>query len=66
MTDRDDALRRDLGWTGSEAGDVEPSAAEPQPTPPPPAEVPPARFGPPPGMPRDTGPIPGGARPDPG
>ncbi|MGZ5397471.1 MAG: nucleotide-binding protein [Mycobacterium sp.] len=119
MTDRDDELRRNLGWTGPEETDYEPSAAEPEPPtrhaparppvdyyiPPsapdiptpapdildedpgatmevgrapivPPAEAsaprqfreperpggsfrqPPPRYGPPPGSPRDTGPLP--------
>ncbi|MGV0871387.1 MinD/ParA family ATP-binding protein [Mycolicibacterium sp. XJ879] len=74
MTDRDDALRRDLGWTGSDESDMESAAVEPEPTPPnppvppphPPADVPPGRFGPPPGMPRDTGPLPGSVRSEPG
>ncbi|MGV0714566.1 MinD/ParA family protein [Mycolicibacterium sp. XJ662] len=74
MTDRDDALRKDLGWTGTDESAVEPAAVEPEPTPPhppvppphPPADIPPGRFGPPPGMPRDTGPLPGGVRPEPG
>ena len=44
MTDRDDELRRNLGWTGPEDTDYEPSAAEPEPTtPPPPARAVPAR-----------------------
>ena len=41
MTDRDDALRRDLGWTGPEETDFEPPADEPEPGPPPPRQVPP-------------------------
>ena len=40
MTDRDDALRRDLGWTGPEETDFEPPADEPEPGPPPPRQVP--------------------------
>ena len=31
MTDRDDALRRNLGWTGPEETDYEPDAPEPEP-----------------------------------
>ncbi|AEV72473.1 ATPase involved in chromosome partitioning [Mycolicibacterium rhodesiae NBB3] len=34
MTDRDDELRRKLGWTGPEETDYEPSAAESEPAPP--------------------------------
>ena len=101
MTDRDDALRRKLGWTGPEETDYEPDSPEPQPGPPtrppvprPPVDVPgpaatrddegvtrpppapaaeyretdpgaafrqpPLRYGPPPGVPRDTGPLPPG------
>jgi len=41
VTDRDDALRRDLGWTGPEETDFEPPADEPEPGPPPPRQVPP-------------------------
>lgn len=41
MTDRDDELRRNLGWTGPEETDYEPSAAEPEPTSPPTRAVPP-------------------------
>jgi MinD-like ATPase involved in chromosome partitioning or flagellar assembly len=130
VTDRDDALRRELGWTGPEETDYEPPKAEPQtppkphvpsrppvdyvpqdrgpaPTPeedddrgapsgrwaaqpqgpepgqrasqpeasPPPFLDPdrtgggyrqPARYGPPPGSPRDTGPLPAANRPDDG
>ncbi|WP_084223751.1 MinD/ParA family ATP-binding protein [Mycolicibacterium holsaticum] len=80
MTDRDDALRRELGWTASEEPEFEPPAADPEPGPPPspqgppgppppsrpPTDFPPPRYGPPPGSPRDTGPLHGGARPDPG
>ncbi|WP_308212820.1 MinD/ParA family ATP-binding protein [Mycolicibacterium arenosum] len=81
MSDRDDALRRDLGWTGPEDADYEPTPAEPTFTPaatplpsrppveytppeaaPEPPREPPSRpasqrFGPPPGTPRDTGPL---------
>ena len=32
MTDRDDALRRELGWTGPEDSDYEPAPAGPEPT----------------------------------
>ena len=35
MTDRDDELRRKLGWTGPEESDFEPPNAEPEPPPPP-------------------------------
>lgn len=77
MTDRDDALRRDLGWTASEEPEFEPPAPDPEPAPPPgppgppvpprpPVDFPPPRYGPPPGSPRDTGPLTGSARPDPG
>ena len=41
MTDRDDELRRNLGWTGPEETDFEPPADEPEPVPPPPRQVPP-------------------------
>ena len=41
MTDRDDALRSDLGWTGPEETDFEPPADEPEPGPPLPGQVPP-------------------------
>jgi MinD-like ATPase involved in chromosome partitioning or flagellar assembly len=111
VTDRDDALRRELGWTGPEESDYEPPSAKREPTPPkppvpsrPPVDfVPPepptppeesakppeseprreqpevapppfldrdrgfrpsARYGPPPGSPRDTGPLPATNRPD--
>ncbi|ULE34769.1 MinD/ParA family ATP-binding protein [Mycobacterium sp. IDR2000157661] len=76
MTDRDDALRRDLGWTGPEETDFEPDSHSPEPMPPgaaPDATVAreadpprgsfhpgPPRYGPPPGVPRDTGPLPTG------
>jgi MinD-like ATPase involved in chromosome partitioning or flagellar assembly len=40
VTDRDDALRRKLGWTGPEETDFEPPADEPEPTPPPKRPVP--------------------------
>ena len=118
MTDRDDELRRKLGWTGPEETDYEPSTAEPEAAPPtreaplrPPVDYasspadtadtrdedlratselrpvpqasqtgplpqfreperpggsfrqPPPRFGPPPGTPRTTGPLPPGAQP---
>ncbi|OBG12537.1 hypothetical protein A5765_14360 [Mycolicibacterium celeriflavum] len=88
MTDRDDALRKELGWTGPEETDYEPSDPDPDPatpphspvTPRPPVDHPapeppesrevsfrqsPSRFGPPPGSPRDTGPVPTIGRPDP-
>ncbi len=105
MTDRDDELRRRLGWTGPEDTDYEPSADDPEPAAPPmwqvqesprddspPTETwdavrgptpgvpttdsgppphfrapetrggafrqPPPRYGPPPGVPRGTGPLP--------
>lgn len=131
MTDRDDALRRELGWTGPEETDYEPPKPKPEPTPAPNPAVPsrppvdyvpperpanppaeeeddpvapsgrwapqtpspepsprssqqpepppppfldserqggsfrqPARYGPPPGSPRDTGPLPSTNRPD--
>lgn len=103
MSDRDDALRRDLGWTGPEESDYEPAPVDPAPTSPsmpdsgpiptpaftpaatplpsrPPVDYAPSdpaapeapaqpqprepertgrpqRFGPPPGSPRDTGPL---------
>ena len=41
MTDRDDALRRNLGWTGPEETDFEPDTADPEPTPPVRPPVPP-------------------------
>ena len=119
MTDRDDALRKELGWTGPEDTDYEPSGAAPEPTAPPNPPVasrppvdflapdpvdggedaqppapgphrvapattpepspspfreaerqggsfrqPPPRYGPPPGSPRDTGPMPYADRTD--
>ena len=118
MTDRDDALRRELGWTGPEETEFEPPNRMPEPPPPPkppvpsrppvdfvapepprppddaakaagpepdprggPPEPPPPpfldpdrpggnfrqpRYGPPPGSPRDTGPLPATDRPDDG
>jgi MinD-like ATPase involved in chromosome partitioning or flagellar assembly len=36
VTERDDALRRDLGWTGPEETDYEPPRPKPEPPPPPP------------------------------
>ncbi|WP_102144057.1 MinD/ParA family ATP-binding protein [Mycobacterium hubeiense] len=42
MTDRDDALRQELGWTGPEETDYEP-APEPKPPPPPPPKPVPRR-----------------------
>lgn len=118
MTDRDDALRRELGWTGPEETDFEPPTRKPEQPPPPkpavpsrppvdyvapepprppdesakspspeseprggPPEAPPPpfldpdrpggsfrqpRYGPPPGSPRDTGPMPATNRPDDG
>ena len=50
MTDRDDALRRELGWTGPEDSDYEPPTAKPEPAvgPKPPAPSrPPVDFVPP-------------------
>ena len=41
MTDRDDALRRELGWTGPEETNYEPDSAEPEPPAPPKPPVPP-------------------------
>jgi MinD-like ATPase involved in chromosome partitioning or flagellar assembly len=76
VSDRDDALRRELGWTGPEESDYEPATeirpkpATEAPVPPrPPVDfVPPAGKGPseertPHGA--DTGPIPGAQRPAP-
>ena len=40
MTDRDDALRRELGWTGPEETDFEPPKARPEPPAPPKPPVP--------------------------
>jgi MinD-like ATPase involved in chromosome partitioning or flagellar assembly len=40
VTDRDDALRRELGWTGPEESDFEPPAPKPEPGPPPKPPVP--------------------------
>jgi len=40
VTDRDDALRRDLGWTGPEETDYEPPTPKPEPAPPPKPPVP--------------------------
>ena len=109
MSDPDDALRKDLGWTGPEETNYEPAPVEPtftpaatplpsrppvdfipfdatppeNPAPEPPAPEPPAsypprepertsggahqtppRYGPPPGTPRDTGPLNAPNRPD--
>jgi MinD-like ATPase involved in chromosome partitioning or flagellar assembly len=49
VSDRDDALRQELGWTGPEEADYEPpTKAAPQPTPPAPVPPrPPVDFGPP-------------------
>jgi len=132
VTDRDDALRKELGWTGPEESDYEPPKPKPDPapapkppmpsrppvdyvppepsasppveeddhaapqsgrwSPPPPTPEPsprsgqpepppppfldperqgagfrqPPRYGPPPGSPRDTGPLPATSRPDDG
>ncbi|HTI76991.1 MAG TPA: MinD/ParA family protein [Mycobacterium sp.] len=41
MTDRDDALRRELGWTGPEETDFEPPSSKPEPPAPPKPPVPP-------------------------
>lgn len=77
MTDRDDALRRELGWASSEETDDAAPAAEPEATPSPPPgfpdpaaprasfREPPTRFGPPPDSLGDTGPVTVAARPDP-
>jgi MinD-like ATPase involved in chromosome partitioning or flagellar assembly len=40
VTDRDDALRRELGWTGPEETDFEPPTPKPEPPPPPKPSVP--------------------------
>ena len=40
MTDRDDALRKELGWTGTEETDYEPPTPKPEPAPPPKPPVP--------------------------
>lgn len=59
MTDRDDALRRKLGWTGPEDSDFEP-APEPEPAPPPRPPVaprPPVDFPGPDTPARDTEPF---------
>jgi MinD-like ATPase involved in chromosome partitioning or flagellar assembly len=40
VTDRDDALRRELGWTGPEESDYEPPKPKPDPTPAPQPPVP--------------------------
>lgn len=40
MTDRDDALRRELGWTGPEESDFEPDTGPAEPPPPPAPPVP--------------------------
>lgn len=49
MSDRDDALRRQLGWTGPEESNYEPASGDPSPTPaPPPLPTrPPVDFVPP-------------------
>nr|CRL70939.1 chromosome partitioning ATPase [Mycolicibacterium komanii] len=77
LTDRDDALRRELGWASSEEAADEPSSSEPEATPAPPPGFPdpepprttfreqPTRFGPPPDAVGDTGPVPVATRPDP-
>lgn len=77
MTDRDDALRRELGWASLEGSGNEPPISEPEPAAPPPPGFPdpdaprlsfrdqPSRFGPPPDSLRDTGPVPAAPRPDP-
>ncbi|MCW2512086.1 MAG: ATPase involved in chromosome partitioning [Mycobacterium sp.] len=59
MSDRDDALRRELGWTGPEETDYEPAAAEPvsAPTAPPPPSRPPVDY-PAPVGPQETEPEP--------
>ncbi|MCT7661243.1 MinD/ParA family ATP-binding protein [Mycobacterium deserti] len=64
MTDRDDALRKKLGWSGPEESDLDPTGDDPeQPTPPPPFREPerPGGFRPPAaryGPPRESGPPP--------
>ena len=40
MTDRDDALRKELGWTGPEETAYEPPTPKPEPAPPPKPPVP--------------------------
>ncbi|MGE2718957.1 MinD/ParA family ATP-binding protein [Mycolicibacterium celeriflavum] len=74
MTDRDDALRRELGWESSEETADEPPPSDREPAPPgfPDPQAPrtsfreqPARFGPPPDSLRDTGPVPTATHPDP-
>lgn len=57
MSDRDDALRRELGWTGPEESDYEPASAKGNNPAPEPAAPPPSR--PPVAHSADTGPIPG-------
>ncbi|KUI05370.1 hypothetical protein AU189_03085 [Mycolicibacterium acapulense] len=77
MSDRDDALRKELGWTSPEEPEQEPPPpSEPEPVQPPPPGFPdpdaprasfreqPTRFGPPPDSLHDTGPVPA-PRPDP-
>ncbi|MGB5112325.1 MAG: MinD/ParA family protein [Mycobacterium sp.] len=66
MSDRDDALRRELGWTGPEESDYEPAA--PAPSRPPVDFAPPAEKGPSEErtmLGADTGPIPAAQRPAP-
>ena len=60
MSDRDDALRKELGWTGPEESDYEPPAAEPVRPPPPLPSRPPVDQGPsqPPAEPPRPGPPP--------
>lgn len=78
MSDRDDALRKELGWTSPEEPAPEPPPpAEPEPAQPPPPGFPdpdaprasfreqPTRFGPPPDSLHDTGPVTAAPRPDP-
>ncbi|KUI16122.1 hypothetical protein AU191_00875 [Mycolicibacterium acapulense] len=77
MSDRDDALRKELGWTSPEEPEQEPPPpSEPEAVQPPPPGFPdpdaprasfreqPTRFGPPPDSLHDTGPVPA-PRPDP-
>ncbi|BBY27259.1 MinD/ParA family ATP-binding protein [Mycolicibacterium sediminis] len=60
MSDRDDALRRELGWTGPEETDYEPPPAEPAFTPPPapPPSRPPVDFVPTQELPQHEGLVP--------
>jgi MinD-like ATPase involved in chromosome partitioning or flagellar assembly len=70
VTDRDDALRKELGWTGPEKSDFEPDSVEPEPaaSPKPPVPSrPPVDFVAPDAAPRDVpseGPAPQFSEPD--